>query len=269
MQLRTIKAKGFSLIELVIVIMLIGILAVSLTNITQFTISGYIDAKDRNQLSQSAKFVTEKIAREVREALPQSIRVNVVANTHCLEFMNIANASTSLDIPASGDVSSFNAVGFDINFTANMFVAIMPIDANSIYSIVGTLGSVASITNAGNQALITLAGPTNFARRSPQNRFYLLNTPISYCLNTADGQLTRYDSYPITVAQQTPPFAGNSELVAENYLANGAVFNYQLGTLSRSSLLQINFQLQNRDRNLTATEETFQVFHEVHVRNVP
>lgn len=269
MRFSILKIKGFSLIELVIVMLLIGILAVSLTNVTQLTISGYIDAKDRNQLSQSAKFVTEKIAREVREALPQSIRVNVVANTHCLEFMNIANASTSLNIPATGNVSSFNAVGFDINFTTNMFVAIMPIDANSIYSVAGTLGSVTAIANAGNQAIITLAGPTNFARRSPQNRFYLLNTPISYCLNTANGELTRYDSYPITLPQQTPPFAGNSEVVAENYSANGAVFNYQLGTLNRSSLLQMNFQLQNRDRNLAAMEETFQVFHEVHVRNVP
>ena len=264
-----IRQSAFSLLELVIVITITAILAISLASLTEYSISGYIDAKDRNQLSQSAKWTTERIAREAREALPQSIRVNVSANVHCVEFMNIVNGSTYLNLPASGPITSFNAVEFDINFSAGLIVAIMPINPTDIYSVAGTLGTVGSIADLGAQAQINLTGPTTFSRRSPQDRFYLLTTPISFCLDNTNGQLTRYSGYPITLAQPTPPAAGTIELIAENYSANGTVFNYQAGALSRAGLLQMNFQMQNRNRNLAANEEAFEVFHEVHIRNVP
>ena len=267
----TLKASnhGFTLIELVIVIMLIGILAISLSRVTQFSVLGYIDAKDRNRQSQSAKWITERVAREVREALPQSIRTNQVGNIHCVEFMNIVNASTDLDLPASGAVTSFNAVEFDLNFTPGLLVAIMPIDAAGIYSVAGTLGNVAAIADLGAQVQITLDGPTLFSRRSPQNRFYLLDSPVSFCLDDGNGQITRYSGYAINLAQATPPVGGNDELMADNFTASGAVFNYQPGTLSRAGLLQMNLRAQNRNRNFAANEESFEVFHEVHIRNVP
>ncbi|TQV71984.1 type II secretion system protein [Aliikangiella marina] len=267
--MRWAKQQAFSLLELIIVITITAILAISLTSLTEYSITGYIDAKDRNQLSQSAKWTTERIAREAREALPQSIRVNVNAGVHCVEFMNIVNGSTYLNLPSNGAITSFNAVEFDINFSAGLIVAIMPINPTDIYSVAGTLGDVASIVDLGNQSQINLTGPTTFSRRSPQDRFYLLTTPISFCLDDTNGQLTRYSGYPIALAQPTPPAAGNSELIAENYRANGTVFNYQAGTLSRAGLLQINFQMQNRNRNLAGNEEAFDVFHEVHIRNVP
>ena len=268
-QKRFKQQSGFTLIELVIVIVLISIVALSLSNLTSETVYGYIDAKDRNRLSQSTKWTTERIAREVREALPQSIRASNSGGIHCVEFMNIVNASTYLDIPPSGDVSSFNAVDFDLSFSAGLTVAIMPINPTTIYGGSGTLGSVAAIANSGNEVTITLSGPTNFSRRSPQNRFYLLNSPISFCLNDISGDVTRYAGYTTTAAQPLPPTGGTSELLAENFSANGNVFTYQSGTLNRSGLLQMNFRAQNRDRNLVGTAESFEVFHEVHIRNVP
>lgn len=261
--------SGFTLIELIIAIMLMGILAVSLGSITTNSVYNYIDAKDRNKLSQSAKWITERVSREIREALPQSVRTNSSGGIHCVEFMNIVNASTALDIAASGSISSFNAIAFDLSFSSGLLVAIMPIDANSIYSITGVLASVASIATTGNQSLITLSSPTQFSRRSPQNRFYLLASPVSFCLNDNTGHLNRYSGYSLNSSQQFPPSGGNDSLMGENFSANGTVFNYQLGTLSRAGLLQMNFQLQNRDRNLSGNSESFEVFHEVHIRNVP
>ena len=43
----TINSRGFTLIELIITIVLISILAISLSNITRESVFGYIDAKDR------------------------------------------------------------------------------------------------------------------------------------------------------------------------------------------------------------------------------
>jgi len=262
--------QGFSLMELVIVIIILGIMAISLGSLTSNSVYGYIDAKDRNRLSQSAKWVTERISREIREALPQSVRTGSSGNFHCVEFMPIENASSYLNLPASGSVTSFDAVGFNLSSSSATLLAIMPIDAVSLYSAAGTLGNIASIavsTTDPNQAVVTLAAPTNFARRSPQNRFYLLNSPISFCLNDSNGQMIRYSNYGITASQQYPPSGG--EQLGSNFSASSTVFNYQSGTLSRSGLLQINLRSQNRGRSLTGSEESFDVFLEVHVRNVP
>ena len=261
--------RGFSLIELVIVISLIGIMAISLSNLTKNTVISYIDAKDRNRFSQSSKWAIERISREVREALPQSIRTGSSGSYHCVEFLNIRNASTYLNLPASGSVTSFTAVEFDLSFTPGLIAAIMPINPASIYSGSGTLANVASISNAANQSTINLTSATTFARRSPRRRFFFLTSPIAYCLNDSNGEIRRWSAYSRTASQQFPPSGGSNSLMGENFSPNGTVFNIQPGTLSRASLLQLNFRLQNRSRNLTGDEESFEIFQEVHIRNVP
>jgi len=268
------RYKAFTLIELVIVILLVSIVAISLGGLVTQSMRGYIDAKDRNRFSQSGKWVTERVSREVREALPQSVRTGINAGVHCVEFMNIVNASTSLDLPANGLVTSFNAVGFDLTFVPGLLLAIMPINPGSVYAGAGTLGNIGAITSAGvppgSQVTITLSAPTTFARRSPRDRFYILDSPVSFCLNDNNGELRRYSNYAVNAAQPfSAPAGATDELMGENFSASGSVFNYQPGTLSRAGLLQINFRLQSRSRNLAANEEAFEVFHEVHVRNVP
>jgi MSHA biogenesis protein MshO len=263
------STHGFSLLELVIVILLIGIVGISLTKVSQLSISSYIDGKDRNQLGQSIKWLTDRISREVREALPQSIRTGSSANIHCVEFMPIVNASYYLNLPQTGTITSFDAVAYDITFSNGLIAAIMPIDSSDVYNVTGVLANVASISTTAGQATINLTTATSFNRRSPQNRFYLLNNPVAFCLNDNNGEITRYNGHPITAAQAFPPVGGSSSLIGENFTANGTVFNYQLGTLSRASLLQINLTTQNRNRNLAANTESINVFHEVQLRNVP
>ncbi len=261
--------NGFSLLELVVVIILVAILGISLSRVSQLSISSYIDGKDRNRLGQSTKWLTERLSREVREALPQSLRTGSAASIHCVEFMQVVNASYYLDLPESGSVASFNAVGYDLAFSSGLLAAIMPIDSTSIYGFSGVLASVASITQAAGQATITLTTATTFNQRSPQSRFYLLNSPVSFCLNDNNGEMTRYSSYLITSSQAFPPAGGSASLIGEDFSANGSVFNYQTGTLSRTALLQINLRSQNRSRNLAGNSESFEIFHEVHIRNVP
>ena len=266
------KNAGFSLLELIIVIILIGIMSISFGKLTSNTVIGYIDAKDRNRLSQSAKWITERISRETRAALPQSIRTGSSGSFHCIEFLPIDNASTSIGLANSGNISNFNAVDNNYNLTSSSanFVAIMPIDTNSIYNSTGVLAGLSSISTsliAPFQVVINLVTPTVFTNRSPQNRFYLLNNPVSFCLNNSNGHILRYENYGLSSSQSFPPTGGS--ILAEDFFVSGTVFNYQSGTLSRSGLLQISLHSQNRGRSLSSTEEVLDIFHEVHIRNVP
>jgi len=264
------KQTAFTMIELVLVIVLLGILSISFAKILSQSVSGYIDAKGRNEHSQTAKWVTEVISRSAREALPQSIRTGVSGNLDCVEYLEIVNASSYFNLPANGPVSSFNIVSYDLVFQSGLSAAIMPINAPSVYIGNNVVSPIASIASSGpQQSLITLVAPTVFAQRSPQNRLYILSSPITFCLNNATGLISRYSNYGFSASLAFPPSTGTSEIIGENFWANGNVFNYQSGSLQRSGLLQINFVMQDRNRFPSGTSESFEVFHEVHIRNVP
>ncbi len=264
------KQTAFTMIELVIVIVLLGILSVSFAKILSQSVSGYMDAKGRNEHSQTAKWVTEVITRSVREALPQSIRTGTSGNLDCVEYTEIINASSYFNLPANGPVSSFNIVAYDLAFQPGLSAAIMPINSSSIYIGNGVVTPIASISSSGpQQSLVTLVAPTNFFQRSPQNRLYVLSSPITFCLDNSSGLISRYSNYGFSASLAFPPSSGTSEIIAENFWANGNVFNYQSGSLQRSGLLQINFVIQDRNRYPSGTSESVEVFHEVHIRNVP
>ncbi|WP_196139765.1 prepilin-type N-terminal cleavage/methylation domain-containing protein [Aliikangiella sp. G2MR2-5] len=262
------KHKGFTLFELIIVIVLIGILAISLGKISSVSVYSYIDAKDRNRMSHEARWIIERIAREARNAMAQSIRTGNNLGVDCVEFMPISNASISTNLPASGSISDFNAVAYNLSFQANTYVAIMPLTASSVYAINGVLAPIASVATTGNESTITLSSPSNFTHRSPENRFLIVSRPVSFCLDTSSGQLSRYEGYNINQVQQIPPSI-SGELIADNLSSGTGMFSYQPGVLSRSGILQINFRLQNSTRNLSGNSEAFEYFHEVHIRNVP
>jgi MSHA biogenesis protein MshO len=264
------KQNAFTLIELIIVILLIGILSISFAKILTQSVSSYFDAKTRNHHSQSAKWVIEILSRSLREALPQSIRTNNSGDLYCLEYMPIVNATSYFNLPASGEVTSFNIVTYDIVFENDFSVAIMPISPASLYAGTGVVAGISSIASSGiGQSLLTLSNPTIFSQRSPQNRVYILTTPVSYCLDNSTGNINKYINYPSTVNQQFPPNGSTSQAIAENFWANVSVFDYQVGSLQRSALLQLNFVVQDRVRNPSGTSESVEVFHEVHIRNAP
>lgn len=262
--------NGFTLVELIITLLLISILAISFGRILNISVYSYLDATDRNSNTQTARWVVETISRKLREALPQSVRRADNSVQYCVEFLPIVNASYYFNMPANGQVSSFNIVDFDISFQSNLLVAVMPINSNQLYSANGVIADVASIANSGvGQSLVTLSSPVVFNQRSPQNRVYLLLSPESFCLDNSNGQLSHYSNYPLTSNQSTPPTGGISQIIAERIWQAGNVFDYQAGSLQRSGLLQMEFRLQNANRNSDPNAEALRIFHEVHIRNVP
>ena len=63
-----VRARGFTLIELVVVILLLGVMA---TFTSQFISTGtqlYADASAREQLMSDVRFGVERLNREVRDA---------------------------------------------------------------------------------------------------------------------------------------------------------------------------------------------------------
>ncbi|PWK52928.1 PilW family protein [Pleionea mediterranea] len=264
------RQQGFTLIELVIVIVLLSVMAVSIATLFRDTTEGYMQAESRIGMASSARLALERVGREVREAMPNSIRVN--GGNNCVEFVPIEAATRYTDLPTTSPGTTINVVEQDASTkisglnTSNLFVMVIPLNTNEAYNAAaGHYSSVSSFSKLGNNETQVTISSNRFRRNSPQDRIFFVRQPVSFCV--VGNNLNRYDNYGFNTSQPAPASMGTPTLVLDRVLlsSNGNpvdVFNYDSGSLNRSALLVIELYLDGR-------KEFINLEHEVHVRNFP
>lgn len=90
-------SRGFTLIEMVISIILLSIVGLFLGNVIGQAMGIYAGTSAREALIQQGRFVTERMSRELREAVPNSM---LVANG-CIEFLPIINSGIYQSLPTN------------------------------------------------------------------------------------------------------------------------------------------------------------------------
>jgi MSHA biogenesis protein MshO len=68
------KPRGFTLVELVMVIMITGIIAASVTVFLKPAIDSYVDTRRRGELTDMADTAVRRISQDIRSAVPNSVR---------------------------------------------------------------------------------------------------------------------------------------------------------------------------------------------------
>jgi len=254
------KQSGFNLIELVVTIVVLGaIMAGTAAYITNSTIA-YTNVAQRDQLTTLGRLTVEQVTRELRHALPNSIRIQ----NNCIEFFPVKAGSTYFDLPTGTPGNSFTAANFTIPAGSNVeHVVVYPYNASNLYS-QSNPGPIAGFSSAAGSptTTVTLAAAHQFALHAPHRRFYLVEDPISYCV--VGTNLNRYENYGVNNSQATPPGA-TAQLMAENIQTNdsGAVipFVYTPGTLQRNGIVALDFRF-------LIDGEWIRLTHEVQIRNV-
>ena len=263
-------SRGFTLVELVAVIVLLGILSVGASGFIRSAVEIYQDTLRRDDLSQQGRFVVERISRELRNALPGSVRVINSGLTHCVEFIPVEAASIYLSVLSAAPQDNFQAVDFDFISVSGRKIAVYPVDNADVYSSgTATLADLDSVgSEANNERRINLSAAHRFAQDSPQNRFYIINSPVSFC--ASEASLVRYQggAYGFNATQIVPPAASGllvTELISLADINPQAIFVYSPGDLQRAAVVQMDLRFNDSGND----EEWLRFSQAVFIRNTP
>ncbi|BBP01370.1 prepilin-type N-terminal cleavage/methylation domain-containing protein [Sulfuriferula nivalis] len=256
--------RGFTLIEMIVVITITGIIAAVVATFIRAPIQGYLDSANRAALTDVADTAVRRIGRDLHLALPNSVRITSAGGITYLEFLltsgggryRIDTPGNPLDFTTAD--TSFDVLGPPVSMTAG---------AQNLLAIYNLGISGANAYNGDNTSAISAAGNTvTFAYKlfpfdSPSHRFQIIQYPVTYACDTTAGTLTRYWNYPININQPTSFTGGSSALLAKNVSLCSFSYDQQVIT-QRAGLVAISLQL-------TQNGESVNLYDEVHVSNAP
>ena len=148
-------ARGFTLVEMIIAIVITGILVSIVGMFGRRQIDSYIDVSNRADLADAADTALRRIARDLQAALPNSVRQDATGNF--LEFVPIRDAGryrAELGGGASDDPLDFTS-GSDNSF--DVFGPPVTISAGD-QLVIFNLGQTGSDDHAGTSRRAATAG---------------------------------------------------------------------------------------------------------------
>ncbi len=278
-------------------IVISGVLALVTSQLIQRPVEMYQDQSSRARLVDRADTALIRINRELRDALPNSVRI--ACGGRCLEFLHVATGGRYRAAPVTDPLRlSFNPADADSQFEVMGFLidsGLIQTGAGMndcrnlaasclvIYN-TGLLGSNAyNMDNAATITAVNTAGPitldfnnagffgglTAFPASSPDQRFYVVDTPVTYLCDIATGTIRRYQGYSIQSSQGAVD--SHAELIglanpAENALLIDQVsacdFNYNPGTPTRNGLVSLEITVQEQSESITLMQQA-------HLANMP
>lgn len=277
--------RGFTLVEVVAAIMVLAIVAGMVAVFIAKPAQGYRDSVARAELSDIADTALRRMARDVRLALPNSVRVSADGLTlemlatrtggrylstddgadpsqPALDFMRASSTSFTLlgDTPAGKQAI---AAG-DRVVVFNLGPGFGPADAY-------TGGNSAPVTGFDGATRVVTLATNPFAAQdppmpSPGSRFHVISGPVRYtCAPGANGTgtLVRRSGHAINATIDVPPAGGISALAATRVA--GCRFAYDSLANTRTALVSMTIRLQDP----RGSDGPLSLTHQVHVDNSP
>ncbi len=283
------RQRGFTMVEAVVVMVITGIIGAIVAVFIKLPVRSYTDNVARAEAADVADATMRRLTRDLRLALPNSVRANGTA----IEFYETKTglrylSDDDVNTPVNGKILSWTD-STKLEFTVMRGIPggrhAPAINDHIVVYNLGTdhdpANAYANCTGLCNRARIasidsvnstmTLAtnpfgkqGESGIALKSPSKRFHVVTWPVSYVYEAATKRLVRYWNYTPLASGQTTSFGtGSKAILAEN--VEGCLFEYNTMASQRSGLIGITLKLRVKDDN----KSEIILMHQIHVDNTP
>jgi MSHA biogenesis protein MshO len=258
------SSTGFTLVEMVVVISIVGILAAGAALFIRNPTQAFIDSENRANLTDRADIALRRMSRDIRNALPNSVRVTTNGLDSFIEFIPIKSAGryrSAVGTSASDNPLDFSLAADTFDILGNS-VTLATGDQLVIYNL-GIAGADAyegsnrrSLQTTGTLSTLSFSGGL-FPLASPSSRFFVVSTPVSYVCDMVNRVLLMYGGYVVQTTQPDSIVALNN-LATSRQLANNLAtceINYLPSILQRSGVVTIRLSFMQDVSNVMLIQQ--------------
>ncbi|MDD4911378.1 MAG: prepilin-type N-terminal cleavage/methylation domain-containing protein [Sideroxydans sp.] len=276
-----LTSKGFTLIEMIVVIVITGIIAGMVAIFIKAPVQGYIDSSRRAELTDIADTAMRRMSRDIRISVPNSVRPQGTG-MKAIEFLPTKDGGryrAAVDPAIVGsDALVFDGVDktFEVIGGASAVVGDRIImgstDATAGLAYGAHLRGVSGVVGVGNVATsITLSSGLPVEAQLVSQRFDVIEGAVMFACEAAGGgacgnvggngscELVRYAKYGVNAIYTYPPIGGQRAVLADK--VSDCSINYELAN-QRFGLVMVNLEI-------TSGGESVRLINEIHVSNAP
>lgn len=293
---RAPRPRGFTLVEMILVILIGGVIAATLTVFARPALEAYLATRSRADLVAQADLALRRLTRDLRAGVPNAIRIPAAS---CIELLPAstggryrAGPDTQADASPGCSPAANCAARLDTTQSTSSFDVLGPLPAlpavgdqvvvgnqspEQVYGGSNRASITALSTPAASQGSLRISiAATQFPNGYDGGRFLVVPAaqgPVFYVCEGADGsvdgdgnargRLLRLAGYGYQAAYPSScPNAAAGDVLATQVASCQFVYNPSQGATQQHGHVWLQLQLRRRG-------ETVTLAHGAHVDNAP